>query len=80
MRSNGLDGLQKFAELLDREASIAHDAAHGNGIDRVVARNSENSRPVTHDDMLALAEDNEPGFFERPDCIKVIDAWELGQD
>ena len=76
----GRGELQQFAELLDRKAGVAHDAAHGDGVDRVVARNSEDSRPVAHDDVLALAKDNEARLFERPDCIKMIDARELGQD
>ena len=78
--TGGQSELQEFAELLHRKASIACDAAHCDGVNRVVTRNGEDSRPVAHDDVLALAKDSEARFFERPDCIKMVDARELGRD
>ena len=66
--------------MLDGKASIAGDTAHGDGVNRVVTRNGEDSRPVSHDNVLALTKDNEASYFERPDCIEMVDAGELGQD
>ncbi len=71
--------LKQFAKLLDRESSIANDTAHGDGVDGIVARNGQDPRPVTHDNVLALAKYSEPRLFKRADSIQVIDAGKLGQ-
>jgi hypothetical protein len=72
--------LQELPKLLDGEAGVARDTAHGDGVDWVVAGNGEDARAVAHDDVLALAQHDKPCLLERPDCIEVIDAGELGQD
>ena len=78
--TDGQSKLQELSKLLDGEASVARDTAHSDGVNRVVARNGEDSRPVAHDDMLALAQHHKPCLLKRPDCIEVIDAGQLGQD
>jgi len=34
---------------------------------------------IRHHDVLALTCDPKPGLFEGAHCIKMIDAWNLGQ-
>ena len=80
MPTPGRNKLQEFAKLLDRKPGITRDTAHGYGVNRVVTRNGEDSRPVTHDDVLALTKNNKTCLFKRPNRIEVIDARELGQD
>ena len=70
--------LQERPKLLDCKASIAGDTAHCDGVNRVVARNGKDARPVADDDMLALPKDNKPRLLQRSDCIAVIDAGKLG--
>jgi hypothetical protein len=70
---------EQLAKLLDRKASVANDAAHRDGVDRVVARNGQDARTIAHYDMLPLAKDRKSGLFERSYCVKMIDARKLGQ-
>ena len=44
------------------------------GVDRVRARNREDSNPVRQDDVLAFAHDPKPSFLECIDCSAVGDA------
>ena len=75
-----LGRLQKFAKLLNGEPGIACDTAHREGVDRVMARDSKNTRPVAQDNMFALPQDDKASLLQRPDSIKMIDARDLGQD
>ena len=70
--------LQEPAKLFDREARIANDPAHGEGVHRVVARNREDARVVRHDDVLALTRDTEAGLLKGSHGIEMVDAGELG--
>jgi len=72
--------LEQLAELLDSEACVTDDTAQSEGIDRVVARDGDDSQPVGHDDVLALARHREPGLLEGADCIEVVYAGDLRQD
>jgi hypothetical protein len=76
----GHNKLQEFAKLLDRKPGITRDTAHGDGVNRIVTRNGEDSRPIAHHDVLALTKDNKACLFKRSNRIEVIDARELGQD
>lgn len=71
--------LQQFTELLDGKAGIVGNTAHGECIDRIVARNRHDTLTIAHDDMLALTHDMESGLFERAHGVEVTDAWDLGQ-
>ena len=71
--------LEQLAELFDGEAGVTHEAAHGECVDWIVARDGEDSLAIRHHDVLALTCDPEPRLFEGAHCIKVIDAWNLGQ-
>ena len=54
--------LQELLKFFDRETSVTNDAAHCEFIDGVVARNSKNAAPVTHHNVLPLADDLETGL------------------
>ena len=56
--------LKKLLELFDSETSVTNDAAHCEFVDWVLARNRENAAPVTHHNMLTLADDLETGLFQ----------------
>ena len=56
--------LKKLLKLFDSETSVTNDAAHCEFVDWVVARNRENTAPVTHHNMLTLADDLETGLFQ----------------
>ena len=71
--------LQQFTELLDGKAGIPGNTAHGECIDRIVARNRHDTLTIAHDDMLALAHDTESALLERAHGVEVTDAWDLGQ-
>jgi hypothetical protein len=66
--------------LLNREARVTNDAAESEGIDRIVARDRNDSRAVRHDDVLALPDDHEPSLLERAYGVEMIDAGDPGQD
>ena len=65
--------------MFDGETGVADKTAHRERVDWIVARNGENSLAIRHHDVLALTRDPEPRLFEGTHCIKVIDAWNLGQ-
>lgn len=71
--------LQKLAELLGRQTRIADDAAHRDRVHGIVTRNSQNARPIAHDDVLALTKNDEAGLFEGAHGIEVIDSRQFGQ-
>ena len=63
--SAGLGGtirLQQLAKLFDSEPGVADDIAEVKCIDGVVARDSEDTCPVGHNDVLALANHRKSGF------------------
>ena len=66
--------LQQFTKLLDGQAGIASDTAHGECIDRIVPRDSHDALAIAHDDMLPLTRDAKAGFLECAHSVKVIDA------
>jgi hypothetical protein len=53
---------KKPPELLNRQASVLRNTAHRECIHGIVARNGENAAAVGHHDVLAFANDLEPGF------------------
>ena len=71
--------LQQFTKLLDRQASIASDTAHGECIDRIMSGDGHDALAVAHDDMFALTRDAKSGFLKRAHGVKMIDtrnAWQ----
>ena len=61
------------------QPGIPDDTAHRYRIDRIVPRDGENPTAITHYHVLALAQDDESGLFERPNSIEMVDAGKLGQ-
>jgi hypothetical protein len=43
-----------------------------------MARNGENAHAIRQDDVLALAGDPKTRPLKGPDCLEVVDAWQLG--
>ena len=73
----GCSVLEKLLELFDGETRVTNDAAHCEFIDGVVARNRKNAAPVTHHNVLPLADDLETGFFQSTNGPQMIDAGQL---
>ena len=52
--------LKKRLERVEGETGVTHDAAHGQGIDWIVTRDSQDADAVSHNDVLSLAGDEDP--------------------
>src|SRR6266478_5742489 len=70
-------GLQKGAELLRREAGGLGNSAHGQGVDRSMARNREANASLAHDDVLALPRDPKSDLLEDTHGLLLADAGNL---
>jgi len=57
--------LKELAKLLHAQTRIADDAAHCECVDRVMARNCQDSYPIGHDDMRALTQNPKASLFQR---------------
>ena len=68
---------EKFFELFDGQPSVASNAAHGESVDRIVPRNSQDTNTIGHDDMFALSHDAKASLFESAHRVEVIDAGNL---
>ncbi len=55
------------------KAGVLNDAAHREGIDRIVARNRKDTLAIGHDDVLALASDPEARLLKRSHGPEVVD-------
>jgi len=71
--------LQQFTKLLNRQASIPSDTAHGVGVDGIVARDGDDTLTVAHDDVLALTHDAKSRLHECAHGVEVIDTGDAGQ-
>ena len=71
--------LEELAEIVDREPGVAHDAAHGVGVDRVGSWDRENPRPVGHDHVLALAKNPKARLLQRANGLLVRNTRKLRQ-
>ena len=67
-------GSQGRLELLDSETGVSDDSAHGERVDRIVPRNSNDSCAIGHHDVFALTSDAEASLFERLYCRKMVDS------
>jgi lipoic acid synthetase len=70
-RGIGCSRSEQFSELLDGESGVADNAAHREGIHRVVARNGKNALTVSHHDMFALAQNTETRLLQSAYRLKV---------
>ncbi len=67
--------LKQLLELLDAEAGVGHDPAHGIGVDGVAAWDGKKPVPVGHHHMLAaFASDPKSSPSEGTDGPAVVDA------
>ena len=73
-------GSQELPEVIGCKPSVAHDSAHCEGVDWIVAWNRDDSGAVGHDDVFALARDAKPHLFERPHGIEIVDSGNAGHD
>lgn len=68
---------EKLLELLDGEPRISHDAAQGEGVDRVVSRDGEDARSIGHDNVLALTRNAKARLFDRTHSLLMWDPGDL---
>jgi len=71
---------EELAKLIDRKAGIAHDTAHGIGIDGVMSWNRHDVHTISHDDMFTLPRDPQASLFQRPNRIAMVYTRELRHD
>lgn len=71
--------LQQRAEVVDCKTRVLDDAAHRDGIDRIVARDRQDSLAVAHHDVLALTHDPEAGLLQSAHCVQMVDAGKARQ-
>ena len=66
VRSTRLVGapLQQCPKLIDGQAGIANDTAHGERVDWIVAWDRDDSAPFRHADVLAFSDYFEASFLE----------------
>ena len=70
---------QQLAKPLDRKPRVADDTAHGEGVDRIVARDGNDPSSVGHHHVLALARDAEARLLQGAHGGEVIDAGDFRQ-
>lgn len=71
--------LQQLPKLLNRQAGVTRNTAHGECVDRIVTGYGQDAQTITHDDVFSLTHNPEPGLFQCPHGIKVIDTRKLWQ-
>ena len=69
--------LEELSELFDGQSRIPDDAAHCDGVYRVMARNGEEADAISHDDVGALPEDPKAGFLQSGHRTQMVDAGNL---
>ena len=69
---------KELPELPFSKSGVLDDAAHREGIDRIVAGNSQDGLAVGHDDVLALASHAEARLFDCCDGPEVVDTGNPG--
>jgi hypothetical protein len=65
---------EEFAELLGGQASIAHNTAHRERVDRIVARDGEDAFTIGHHHVLAFPNDAEARLLERTNGVEMVDS------
>ena len=68
---------KELTKFVNGKASVSHDVAHRDGMHRVVTRDTEYARPISHHEMLTLAGDPKSGLFQGTNRIEVVDAREF---
>ena len=70
--------LTATGETPPRQSGILHNPAQRKRLDRIVPWNRHLTDAISHHDVLALADDRKPRFFQSPNRIQVIDPHNLG--
>ena len=70
---------QQRPKLLRGVTGILGDLAHRQGVDRRVARHGHSTQAVAHDDVLALPDDGEVSFLQRPQGVFLSEARQFGR-
>jgi hypothetical protein len=71
---------EQGSELVDGEASVSNDTAHGDRIDRVVPRDHDFAPTIGHDNVPPLPDDLETDLLQGTNGIEMIDTRQLGHD
>jgi hypothetical protein len=69
--------LQELPEGALIQSGVPDYPAHGERVDRIMARDREDSDTVRHDDVPSLARDTEAGLFEGANRVEVVDAGDF---
>ena len=64
---------------MDVEAGVTNNASHRQRVDRIGTWDGENPCPVSHHDMLALADDVKSRLLQRTNGSLVTDTRKFGQ-
>ena len=59
--------LEQAPKLLHAQPGILHDSTLRECVDRIVTRNRNEVRAIAHHDVLALPQNLESGFLQRPE-------------
>jgi hypothetical protein len=74
-----LGASEQLTECLDSQAGVVNYAAHRQGVDWIMPRNSDDtSFSIGHHNMLSLPNDSKTGSFKRPDGLLMVDTGKLG--
>jgi hypothetical protein len=68
---------QELLKLFDGQPCIDDEPTHCVGVDRIVARDGDDTNPIGHHNMLALADYAETGFLEGSHSLKMINTCKL---
>jgi len=69
---------KELFKLFYCQPGISNNTTHRKRVDGVIAWNGDNTNPVGHHNVFALTNNSEAGFLESFNCIKVVDARNLG--
>lgn len=64
---------QQLAKFFQAQPGIAHNSAHREGIDRIMARNCQDARSIRHHNMSALAQNAETCLFQCSHGFEMVD-------
>src|SRR5438552_3097256 len=78
--NSNCEALEKLPELLVRQASVADDVVHRDGIHGIVPRNADYARAVGHHHVLALSRNPKAVFLKCPNRRQVVDARQFRHD
>jgi hypothetical protein len=72
--------LQELAEILDSQACALNNYSHGDRVNRVMSRDSDDVGTIGHDDVFALSFNPEACFLQSSNHIQMINARKSGHN